>query len=98
MFRATSEMAVAITVTSEPPNPSSIAMVRPRWRAVTMSAAERISTRNSCDLFKFILFWRAKFALALRQRGPQTWFNCSFKHRDLLHNCTLTRDSHVNSG
>src|SRR5262245_540594 len=37
-------MAVAIMVSSDPLNPSSMASVRPFWRAVTMSTAELTST------------------------------------------------------
>src|SRR5258706_12612640 len=44
MLRATSEIAAAISVTSEPLNPSVIASSRPLWRAVTMSIVEWTST------------------------------------------------------
>src|SRR5207249_5346216 len=44
MLRASSEIAVAITVRSLPANPSAAARARPRCRAVTMSAEELIGT------------------------------------------------------
>src|SRR2546427_12243694 len=52
MFRATSEMAVAINVRSDPSNPRSIASALPFWRAVTMSIAELIATRVSLTMFQ----------------------------------------------
>src|ERR1051325_1573085 len=51
MLRATSEMAVAINVKSDPLNPKVIASARPFWRAVTISAAELIPTRVSLSMF-----------------------------------------------
>ena len=47
MLRATSEMAVAITVRSLPLNPACEANCRPSSLAVTMSAPERMGTRAS---------------------------------------------------
>src|SRR5688572_10305024 len=52
ILRATSDMAVAIRVRSDPSKPISIARVRPFWRAVTMSAAELIATRLSFRMFQ----------------------------------------------
>src|SRR6266576_3236972 len=52
MLRDTSEMAAAMSVTSAPSNPSSLAMERPVWRAVTMSNAHVIGTRVSFDIVK----------------------------------------------
>src|SRR5258706_471625 len=50
MFRATSEIAVAMTVRSEPTKPICPARLRPSWRAVTISAAERIGTTASLGM------------------------------------------------
>src|SRR5207249_7739332 len=47
MLRASSEMAVAITVRSLPEKPSAAARARPRCRAVTMSADELMGTTLS---------------------------------------------------
>src|SRR5260370_38139946 len=47
MLRPSSEMAVAITVRSLPVKPNWPASARPCWRAVTMSASERMATRVS---------------------------------------------------
>src|SRR5437773_9256885 len=47
MLRATSEMAVAIKVKSDPPKPNCIPSWRPFWRAVTMSDAQLMATRVS---------------------------------------------------
>src|SRR5262245_12680229 len=47
MLRATSEIAVAITVRSPEEKPSLEASVRPSWRALTMSAAEPMGTTRS---------------------------------------------------
>src|SRR5579862_3418762 len=47
MFRATSEIAVAIKVRSVPLNPMFRASSRPFWRATTMSESCRIGTRIS---------------------------------------------------
>src|ERR1700730_16455375 len=44
MFRANSEMTVAISVASPEENLSDAASERPFWRAVTMSWSERIRT------------------------------------------------------
>jgi len=44
MFRASSEMAVAMSVASPEENPSSIAIARPFWRAETISWSELIDT------------------------------------------------------
>src|SRR5579862_8764855 len=44
MFRASSEMAVAMSVRSDPEKPRRWARLRPSWRAATMSAAVRIRT------------------------------------------------------
>src|SRR5712692_4005177 len=44
MLRASSEMAVAITVKSLPSKPNRAARARPSWRAATMSAADRMGT------------------------------------------------------
>src|ERR1041385_1689148 len=52
MFRATSEMAVAITVRSDPSKPSCRASSRPFWRAITMSTVERIMTRISFSMLQ----------------------------------------------
>src|SRR5579859_139509 len=52
ILRATSDIAVAITVRSEPLKPSSDASVRPFWRAVTISTAELTGTRNSFSMFQ----------------------------------------------
>src|SRR6266571_5021389 len=52
MLRATSEMAAATSVTSVPSKPNSVARERPRWRAVTMSRADVISTRVSFGMMK----------------------------------------------
>jgi len=47
MFRASSEVAVTIIVTSPGEKPSSSPSSRPCWRAVTMSTSERTSTVTS---------------------------------------------------
>src|SRR5262245_29216815 len=52
MLRATSEMEVAISVKSDPLKPSAVASARPRWRAITMSAAELTATRVSLCMFQ----------------------------------------------
>src|SRR5690348_1050936 len=55
MLRATSDMAVAIKVRSDPSKPNSSAKARPFWRAVTMSAAELMATRASFSMFQVLL-------------------------------------------
>src|SRR5579871_984054 len=47
MLRATSEMAVAIIVRSLPEKPATVAISRPCWRAVTMSASRATGTITS---------------------------------------------------
>src|ERR671914_2248711 len=47
MLRATSEMAVAMSVRSVLENPAAAASRRPSWRAVTMSSSVMIGTRIS---------------------------------------------------
>ena len=47
MFRASSEIAVAIMVMSEPPNPPCSATDRPALRAATTSESSRIGTQTS---------------------------------------------------
>src|SRR5436305_425586 len=47
MLRPSSEMAVAITVWSLLAKPTRAASARPCWRAVTMSASQRMATRLS---------------------------------------------------
>src|SRR6266702_3222803 len=47
MLRASSEMAVAMSVASLDENPRSEASARPSWRAVTMSLSLWIGTRTS---------------------------------------------------
>ena len=47
MLRASSEIAVATMVASPEENPSRVASVRPRWRAVTMSVSDATVTRAS---------------------------------------------------
>src|SRR5438552_9339223 len=49
MFRATSEMAVAISVASVGEKPISVASSRPRWRARTRSVSDSMITRISPD-------------------------------------------------
>src|SRR5438034_215834 len=57
MLRASSEIAVAISVRSVGPNPSAAASSRPFWRARTMSASERtgieLSASGSADVRPF---------------------------------------------
>src|ERR1700704_3546016 len=48
MFRASSEIAVAMSAESVEPNPSAFASSRPFWRATTMSISELIRTCISC--------------------------------------------------
>src|ERR671923_143169 len=52
MLRATSEMAVAMRVRSEPSKPMAVANARPFWRATTISAAELIATCVSFSMFQ----------------------------------------------
>src|SRR4051794_31391818 len=47
MLRATSEIAVAISVRSVDEKPNSVANRRPTWRATTTSASDLIGTRAS---------------------------------------------------
>src|SRR5712692_6324540 len=49
MLRASSEIAVAITVKSLPLKPKREASARPSWRAATMSAADRMGTVITTD-------------------------------------------------
>src|SRR2546425_3094053 len=53
MFRDTSEMAAAISVSSALSKPSSMPMERPCWRAVTMSSADVIGIRVSRTMARF---------------------------------------------
>src|SRR2546425_6741791 len=50
MLRATSEMAVAISVCSVLPNPLAAASSRPFWRATTMSVSHSTGTRTSSGM------------------------------------------------
>src|SRR5262245_29885412 len=67
ILRATSEIAVAISVRSAPEKPSSIAKARPFWRAITMSDAEVIGTRVSLSMGQFSLVRAVKVGKSLFQ-------------------------------
>src|SRR5882724_1261387 len=67
MLRATSEMAVAIKVRSDPSKPKSVAIARPFWRAVTMSAAELIATRASFSMLQIFFGQRVEICQPLFQ-------------------------------
>src|SRR6266852_998512 len=50
MFRASSEMAVAISVALPKENPSLVASARPFWRATTMSRSDLSATLHSASI------------------------------------------------
>src|SRR4051812_27971558 len=75
MLRATSEMAVAISVTSAPLKPSSSASERPRWRAVTISTAEWIGVVVSVSIDRNSLCFHRQIGEAFLeiQRGAHSF-------------------------
>ena len=54
MFRASSEIAVAMTARSVVGNPHLEASSRPFWRAVTMSASQSMETRTSSMMTAYL--------------------------------------------
>src|SRR5438552_8879703 len=86
MVRATSEIAAAIRVTSAPLKPNSSASERPRWRAVTISVADRISVSVSVasmhrHSFRFRLVEKRQTLFQIQRRADAFERQSKLDHR-----------------
>src|SRR2546422_9978616 len=88
MLRASSEMAVAMSVASPVENPSSVARARPRCRAATISWSELMATRISPALTVSLSVYVLEFFNQVRQ----TFFQVQRRRN------TFQRQSKLNHG